>query len=113
MSDAATGGHALGQGSSYHRKESPTQARADALQQEASKEVWGQPARGSSIPSVKAYRNQLPPPERGIDFDTLVPPTRGSGTPFEARWYENSPGVIRKQGDYVAIPVTALTNKQP
>jgi hypothetical protein len=113
MSGATTGGHALAQGSSYHRDESPTQTKADALQQQASMEVWGRPARGSSIPSVKAYRNQLPPADRGIDFDTLVPPTPGSGTPFEARWYENSPGVIRKQADFVAIPVTALTNKQP
>jgi hypothetical protein len=44
----------------FHRLESPTQTTAVASQQVASGEIWGAPARGSNIPSVKAYRNSLP-----------------------------------------------------
>jgi hypothetical protein len=78
----------------FHRLESPTQTSADALKQVASSEVWGAAARWSNIPSVKAYRNSLPTGQRGIEFSTIVLPQKGSGTPYEARWYyPHTPGV--------------------
>src|SRR4051794_35132196 len=65
----------------YHRVESPTQTKADAASQVTSMEVWGGPARGSSLPAVKAYRTPLPSPtRRGIEFCTPVAPTPGTGT---------------------------------
>jgi hypothetical protein len=97
----------------YHRKESPTQTPADAMLQVSSMEIWGRPARGSHIPSVKAYRGILPSSGRGVEFTTLVSPTPGSGTPFEARWYENTRGVMRKHSDFVAIPASTVINRQP
>lgn len=101
----------------FHRLESPTQTRADALVQVASGEVWGRPARGSNIPSVKAYRNALPQGQRGIEFSTAVSPHKGSGTPYEARWYyPHTAGVLyrvdAKGQDYAAIPAH-VTNFQP
>jgi hypothetical protein len=100
----------------FHRLESPTQTRADALQQVASGEVWGAPARGSDIPSVKAYRNSLPAGQRGIEFTTSVHPQKGSGTRYEARWYHpHTPGTMKRTRngkDYAAIPA-AVTNHQP
>ena len=82
----------------FHRLESPTQTKADAIRQVQSREIWGRPARGSDIPSVKAYRNQLPPTDRGIEFTTRVSPHPGSGSPYEARWYyPHTPGVVLKQ----------------
>src|SRR6266478_1943954 len=73
----------------YHRLESPTQTAADARQQVQSMEVWGRPAQWSAIPSVKAYRNALPgAPTRGVEFSSAIAPSKGKGTPYEARWYQ-------------------------
>jgi hypothetical protein len=104
-------------GMAFHRLESPTQTRSDAVKQVASGEIWGRPARGSNIPSVKAYRNALPAGQRGVEFTTTVLPQRGSGTPYEARWYyPDTPGVLRRQDanqeDYAAIPAQVI-NMQP
>ena len=100
----------------FHRLESPTQTVEDALQQVASGEIWGRPARGSNIPSVKAYRNTLPAGERGIQFTTEIAPHVGSGTPYEARWYyPNTPGVLlrhKSNEDFAAITAD-VTNLQP
>jgi hypothetical protein len=96
----------------YHRLESPTQTSVVAKAQVASGEIWGLPARGSNIPSVKAYRNVLPANRRGIEFVTPVAPTPGSGTPYEARWYYASPGVRLNSGEYAAIPATVTKNSQ-
>ena len=101
----------------FHRLESPSQTSADAVQQVLSGEIWGKEARGSNIPSVKAYRNHIPAGSRGIEFTTPVAPQRGSGTPYEARWYyPHTPSVALKQDannfDYAVIPA-AVTNYQP
>jgi hypothetical protein len=99
----------------YHRIESPTQTSADAKLQESSHEIWGRAASSSSLPSVKAYRNSLPNNVRGIEFDTAVTPTRGSGTPFEARWYANTSGVrsVNHYGvDFAVITATVTKNTQ-
>jgi hypothetical protein len=100
----------------YHRLESPTQTTADAVFQVNSGEIWGLPARGSNIPSVKAYRNALPTSQRGIEFNTPIAPQVGSGTPYEARWYyPHTPGVQQKtknSQDY-AVVIAAVINCQP
>ncbi|HEX4507576.1 MAG TPA: RHS repeat-associated core domain-containing protein, partial [Alphaproteobacteria bacterium] len=95
------------------RKESPTQKASHAVLQVGSMEIWGKAARGSSIPAVKAYRHQLPAGDRGIEFSTPVLETRGTGTPFLAYWYENSPGVVPRNPDYVAISICCIENRQP
>jgi hypothetical protein len=101
----------------YNRRESPTQTRKDALLQVQSLEIWGREARGSVLLSVKAYRGILPAGERGIEFKTEVLPERGSGTPYEARWYyPQTPGtMLRTKGniDYAAIPALEVVNRQP
>lgn len=96
----------------YHRVESPTQTSADAKAQVASGEIWGRPARGSNIPSVKAYRNQLPANRRGIEFITQVTPSKGSGSLFEARWYYGDPGVLQNSAGFAVIPATVTKNTQ-
>jgi hypothetical protein len=101
----------------FHRLESPTQTSADAIEQVRSGEIWGRPARGSSIPCVKAYRNPLPSGQRGIQFTTPVAPQSGSGSPIEARWYHpHTSGVLLKQNsnneDCAVIPA-AVINFQP
>ncbi len=104
----------------FHRLESPTQTVNDALLQQASNEVWGRPARNvaqSNLPSVKAYRNSLPNGQRGIEFDTPVNPTPNSGSPFEARWYDGTNGVLQRTDasgtDHAAIPLSRFVNGQP
>jgi hypothetical protein len=100
----------------YFRLEGPTQTKEDAIQQTTSEEVWGREAYGSHLLSVKAYRGSLRDGQRGIDFTTSVLPERGSGTPYEARWYyPQTPGTMlrAKNGtDYAAIPAKVI-NKQP
>lgn len=99
----------------FHRlANADTQSDATALLQQQSGEVWGSPARGSSIPSVKAYRGTLPSHERGIEFRTIVEPQKGSGTKYEARWYyPQTPGVLeRGNGAYAAIPVVDFVLRQ-
>jgi hypothetical protein len=101
----------------FHRLESPTQTSADAVRQVKSGEIWGRPARWSNIPSVKAYRQRIPPGERGVEFTTPVAPHPGSGSPYEARWYyPHTPGVLLKQDanndDYAVIPADVV-NHQP
>ena len=96
----------------YHRLESPTQTSAVAKAQVASGEIWGRPARGSSIPSVKAYRNQLPANRRGIEFITQVMPSKGSGSPFEARWYYGDLGVVQNSAGFAVIPAIVIKNTQ-
>jgi hypothetical protein len=80
--------------------------------QQQNGEIWGRPARGSSLASVKAYRDALPAAQNGIEFVTTVAPTPGSGTPFEARWYEGTPGVTKNAQGYAVIPAT-VTRKVP
>jgi hypothetical protein len=96
----------------YHRLEnSTTQTPAIAKIQKSSGEIWGGPP-NSPTSSVKAYRGALPANARGIEFTTAVAPTAASGTPFEARWYVNTPGVqINRQG-FAFIPATVTENTQ-
>ena len=77
-------------------------------------EIWGRPARGSALPSVKAYRNALPAaPPRGVEFCSTVAPTPGTGTPFEARWYLGTSGVVVRGGSgFAAIPLSYIKNTQ-
>jgi hypothetical protein len=96
----------------YHRLESPTQTSADARAQAASGEIWGRAARGSNIPSVKAYRNALPAHSRGIEFVTPVAPTPGSGTPYEARWYLGTTGVRQNSAGFAVISAIVIKNTQ-
>jgi hypothetical protein len=99
----------------YHRLESPTQTRVDAQIQTASQELWGRPSSASTLPAAKAYRNSLPNPARGIEFDTQTAPTKGSGTPFEARWYVGTNGVrqVNSGGiDYAVISIRVAKNTQ-
>lgn len=77
----------------YHRLESPTQTKTDAKNQQTSGEIWGRAPSNGSIPTVKAYRGNLPTQKRGIEFTSTIPPTKGTGTPYEARWYPCIPGV--------------------
>ena len=100
----------------FHRVEnSTTQTRAIARMQELSREIWGRPARGSGLPSVKAYPGSLPN-RRGVEFMTDIEPMPGSA-PNEARWYwEWCPGVELRQKngeDYACIGVTTFSNMQP
>lgn len=101
----------------FHRLESSSQTTSDAVQQVQSGEIWGKEARWSNIPSVKAYRNQIPAKRRGIEFTTPLAPHPGSGSPVEARWYyPHTTGVVLKQDsnnvDYAVIPAT-VKNYQP
>jgi hypothetical protein len=87
----------------------------DAQIQTTSRELWGRAASSSTIPAVKAYRNALPNGARGIEFETEIAPTAGSGNPHEARWYLGTPGVrlIQVGGiDYAAIRITVTKNTQ-
>ncbi len=100
----------------YNRRESPSQTRADAVRQQNSMEIWGQAARGSGLPSVKAYREATAPLAgnggRGVLFNTNVP-LAARGDPYQARWYDGDPGVMQKPNGFVAISVTQLLNRQP
>jgi Pentapeptide repeats (8 copies) len=92
----------------FHRIESPTQTQAEAIRQKEAGLVTGTASRGSSGPSVKAYRGPLNENVRGVEFYTSVQPTVNAGSPFEARWYCGSNGVellnINGQS-FAAIPV--------
>ena len=99
----------------FHRLKTPTQTTADADQQQLSGEIMGKGARPSGLPSVKAYRNTIPAGARGVEFDTSVAPTAGSGTPYEARWYEGTLGVRSATIggiDYAAIGWTRFDHRQ-
>jgi hypothetical protein len=89
----------------YHRKANGhSQTLAHALQQAKSGELWGNPARYSTIPSVKAYTGALPDNEDGIEFTTDTRPTPGQ-PPRYAFWYASSEGVI-VDGDMAKIKIS-------
>lgn len=96
----------------FSRRAGPSQTDQDALEQVASREVWGRPARFSDIPCVKAYRGALQPKTRGIEFTTPIAPDHRSSSPFEVRWYyPDTPGVeLRRRGlgDYAAIQAKVI-----
>ena len=107
----------------YHRLESPnTQTGAVAQQQRASGEIWGKAANTSTIPTVKAYRGPLPLNKRGVEFETDILPTKGTGTPYEADWYPCLPGInpcspgigmiIQNGIDFAVLSVNVTKNTQ-
>ena len=81
----------------YHRVESPTQTPQDAARQQRTGTVAGYAARGSDIPTVKAYDGPLAPGQRGIEFTTSVTPASG-GVPGQPKWYPGQPGVLVVEG---------------
>jgi hypothetical protein len=113
---SANVGSSAGQGAQvYHRGETPTgQTPAVARQQEQTREIWGQPAYGSNIPSVKAYIGPLPAGWRGVEFSTPVRPNPRHCTPWEARWYHGfTSGVTLNSNGFAVIPVSWFRNMQP
>jgi hypothetical protein len=100
----------------FHRVENTTtQTKEIAKMQEQSLEIWGRPAMGSGLPSVKAYPGNLPN-RRGVEFTTDIEP-KPDGAPNEARWYwEWTSGVQLRQRngeDFACISVTSFRNAQP
>jgi hypothetical protein len=72
---------------------------------------------GGGFLCVKAYRNSLPPGERGIEFTTSIAPDPRYSTPSVALWYyPATPGVTKRTNeegdDFAAIPATVV-NMQP
>jgi len=111
---AAAAAAAANQPAIYHRLETPTQTPADAERQERTGLVGGYPARGSSIPTVKAYSGPLPAERRGIEFSTTVRPAPGS-VPGQPKWYPGQPGVgviPGEHGPMAVIPAVILRNTQ-
>jgi hypothetical protein len=99
----------------YHRRETSTQTPEVARQQEASGEIWGSCNRDqmggrSSVPSVDAYVGPLIGPQRGVEFETDVPPDRET-PPWLARWTGPRPGV-RIEGEYAKIRAVVTRNTQ-
>lgn len=100
----------------FHRKESPTQTRQIAVEQESSSEIWGAtPKNGGMVPTVQAYPGNLPSC-RGVEFSTDVSIHPGS-CPIEARWYLGfTPGVEERKnaaGDIFACIPADVVNFQP
>ncbi len=89
----------------FHRLESPTQSKETAVLQMQSGEIWGRPARWSSIPAVKAWRGPLPAGRRGIEFMTSITPHVDSH-PTLVRWLATTPGVSPQKNGFVSIPAT-------
>lgn len=75
-----------------------------------SSEIWGQRAfNGTAFACVRAFPGPLPAGKDGVEFSTLVPPTRGASTPREIYWklHDQSPGVMSAQdGDFARIKAT-------
>lgn len=95
----------------FHRiKNQSTQSDAVANMQQQSQEIWGLAARWSSFRSVKAYVGPLPANREGVEFTTTVAPS--GGCPYNAFWYEGSPGVSVNPQGYAVISVT-VTQKVP
>jgi hypothetical protein len=95
----------------YHRRESPTQSPADALEQEKTREIWGKISRYSFEPRVRAYVGPLPDGVRGVEFHTDVRPDEGSA-PGYAEWTGGRPGV-KLDGDIAKLAVDRVINRQP
>jgi len=98
----------------FHRRETPTQTKEDAVLQTQSGEIWGKTPRGGNLPTVQAYAGNLPG-GRGIEFHTEIEPNP-SGSPYEARWYLGlTPGVVQRERDGVdyACISACVDNKQP
>ena len=94
----------------YHRRESRTQTRGDARKQESSGEIWGKTGFGRSYPSVKAVPGPLPPSQRGIEFETDIPPNRDPA-PDWVEWSGPREGVV-VEGEFAKIKVTIRKNSQ-
>lgn len=96
-----------GQYGPFHRLHSPTQTDDVLAQQLDSGEIWGHAARGSDIPSVKAYTGPLPEGRAGVEFYTSAPPTPiGPGPAPQVRWYQGDRGVFPVDDETVGICAT-------
>ena len=94
----------------FHRLESPTQSRQDALQQVASQEIWGRARRQSDIPQVQAYLGPLPAGAKGIEFRTAASPDQGT---VHARWTGPREGVRVEDGFCkIACRITKNTQRR-
>lgn len=93
----------------YHRVRSATQSREDAILQERSGQLWGQPARWSDIPKVKAYVGPLPDDRDGIEFVTDVLPDPGC-PPGQAYWSGPRDGV-RVESGYAKIRIRVTKSR--
>ena len=95
----------------YHRVESPTQTPETAALQEKSGRIMGRPARGSNIPKVKAYAGPLSEGQRGVEFETDLPPDLGH-VPGQPTWSVGTPGVFAIESEMVFITVRIIKNSQ-
>ncbi len=73
--------------------------------------VCGRVARYGALPAVKAYTGPLPRNERGIQFETDLPPHPGTVAHL-ALWYLGQPGVQDHGNGLVCIPVDRLHSAQ-
>jgi hypothetical protein len=96
----------------FCRLETKNQTSADAVKQQSSMEVWGKSGIWGTLPAVRAYRRSLKDGERGVEFATPIKPNPG-GTPYEAKWYETTPGAVRMPNGFVAISICCFRNRQP
>jgi len=95
----------------FHRLRNPTtQSDAVADSQQRSQEIWGRAARWSYLRAVKAYRGPLPANAEGIEFVTAALPS--GNCPYNALWYEGTPGVSINSQGYAVIQVT-ITKRVP
>lgn len=78
--------------------------------QMASKQMWGRAPFGSDIPTVQAYKGQVPEGARGVEFTTNVPPDP-YGLPAEDRWSGTRPDVP-VEGDFAKICVVTIWTNQ-
>jgi hypothetical protein len=109
VSAASTSGNLSSQ--VYHRVETPTfQTAQHAVQQVASKEIWGRARRiGGAFPCVKAYAGPLASGQNGVEFTTSVPPTHPN--PSMALWvHGHDPAIqLRQRGTEMFAVLTVDT----
>jgi RHS repeat-associated protein len=94
----------------FHRLESPTQTVADAMAQQASRELWGKGYRDSGVPYVQAYTGPLPPGARGIEFVTSAQGFKYS-KPGAVMFVPGQPGVRLEDG-VAKIDIIVTKNTQ-
>jgi hypothetical protein len=93
----------------YHRLNSSTQTKEDAIRQQASMRIEGFPARNTSqsdIPKAKAYEGPLPEGAEGVEFTTEVDPDSGS-RPGQPCWSGPRIGVT-VEGDLASLEIKSI-----
>ena len=97
----------------FHRNEATHQTPSDAKLQEASGESWGRTPKHGFEPTVQAYQPLGIKQARRIEFSTDVKP--GAESPYEAWWYQSTPGVQTRFKDkepFACIAVEVSLNTQ-